>query len=120
MTLPNPDPGTVRLPLDQVRFTDVHVEPWPDGQRVRVHISLTPFEQKPSLEFVVVNSQGKQIASATILETMNYRLVITLHLRPVDPSGLYRLYIKLYYPESKIVCEEREIPFEAHLADNPQ
>jgi hypothetical protein len=117
---PDVDPGAVRLPPEQIRFTDVHVEAWPDGRRVRVHASVTPFEQKPSLDFEAVDSRGVPVASATILETLSHRLVITLHLRPSDPSGRYHLRARLYYPEPRLLCDEQDIPFEAHANDNPQ
>ena len=74
------------LPAADVRFVDLHVEPWPDGRRVRVHVTLTPFQERPNLLITVFAPSGEEVCSANIIESMEDRFVFTLHLRgePVD------------------------------------
>ncbi len=52
-----PTPG-VGLPPAEVRFTELRIEPWPDGRRLRVHVSLTPFQNKPDLEAMILDEAG--------------------------------------------------------------
>jgi hypothetical protein len=99
MDLFNFPPGANLLPPDQVRILKLRAEPWPDGRRVKVFIELTPFEQKPSMDLTIFDMQGEELAYAAVIETMVFRLVITLHLPPEIPPGTYRLNGSLYYPE---------------------
>jgi hypothetical protein len=93
------DAETQRMPPSEVRFLDVHVEPWPDGRRVRVHLALTPFEQKPNIHLEITNSAGEPVASTAIVESMIHKIVITMHLRSLDPAGLYHLEAITSYPD---------------------
>ncbi len=93
------DAETQRKPPSEVRFMDVHVEPWPDGRRVRVHIALTPFEQKPNVHLEITNPAGDLVASTAIVESMIHKIVITMHLRSLDPTGQYHLEAILSYPD---------------------
>ena len=99
MMLPNQRPFINALPPAEVRFREVHVEPWSDGGRIRVHVSLTPFQKPPNIEVVISTIAGEEVASASIIETMTVKLVITLHLRHIEPKGQFRLTARLYYPE---------------------
>jgi hypothetical protein len=93
------DPDAVRKPPAEVRVVDLHVEPWPDGRRVRVHLELTPFEQKPNIDLAITSASGEPVATTAIVESMTSKLVITMHLRTLDPSGEYRLEAVVSYPE---------------------
>jgi hypothetical protein len=107
------------LPPDQVRIRGINIEPWPDGKRIRVGVTLTPFEKQPNLELSLYNSQGIEIANAMIIETMLPKLVITLHIREADPSGKYRLLGKLSYADLG-VTQEMENEFTISNAQNDQ
>jgi hypothetical protein len=89
------------LPPEKVRFLDVKVEPWPDGQRVKVLMQLTPFLKPPNIEVRVENSQGEQVARVDIIETNTSKLVFTIHLRDqeIGPFRQYTLVSRLYYPD---------------------
>lgn len=94
-----------------VRFQEVKVEPWPDGKRVRVHIVLTPFLNRPDLSASVLDDQGNEICSAEIIQTMDDRMVFTLHLRGESLSGRYTLQINVSYEEIGQV-DQRSLEFE--------
>lgn len=99
-----------RPPAD-VRFTELRVEPWPDGKRVRVHVSLTPFEQNPNLEALITDSANQEVAHASIIEIVDPRFVFTLHIRTHPVKGVYTLTASLSYQELGTI-EERTISFE--------
>lgn len=100
----------------EVRFTELRVEPWPDGKRVRVHLSLTPFLKLPNLETFVFDQDGVEIASASIIETMNFKLVFTLHLRTDDFSQMFYLISQISYIDLGVV-DEKKMEFRTQVSD---
>lgn len=97
------------LPPPDVRFLDVHVEPWPNARRVRVHVQLTPFQERPNLQAVVLDPAGDEVCSANIIEAMDDRFVFTLHLRG-EPAESYKLEITLFYDELGKI-DQRDLSF---------
>ncbi len=88
----------IDLPPEQVRFTELRVEPWPDGRRIRVHVDITPFQQNPNLEASITAGDGGEAAHAMIVETAEHRIVFTMHLRG-EIQNPYSLAATLSYPE---------------------
>jgi hypothetical protein len=78
------DPNVERLPPESTRLLDLRAEPYPDGQRIRIGIELTPFQKRPNLEVTLTDSHGQDCGSASILEPMGWKLELTLHIRPSD------------------------------------
>ena len=98
------------LPPTQVRFLDLHVEPWGDQPRVRVHIRLTPFLKPPNLEAILVDTEQHEVASVNIIENIDYNLVFTMHIRPPNAPGPYELTAKIEYDDIGII-EQKSIRF---------
>jgi len=106
-------------PPANVRFTELRVEPWPDGKRVRVHVSLTPFQQSPNLDAVISDAAGNEVAHSSIIEIADVRFVFTMHIRSQTASAQYSLVARLGYEDIGAV-EERSITFEAEESgDDP-
>jgi hypothetical protein len=103
-------PEDARQPAE-VRFQEVKVEPWPDGKRIRVHVTLTPFVDRPDLSVVVRDLFGEEVCSAEIIQTMDDRMVFTLHLRGDSSINNYTLHIKVSYEDIGQV-DERTLEFE--------
>jgi len=93
------------LPPEKVQILDLHVEPWPDGKRVRVHITLTPFQQPPDLELTIYNGQKQEVSHVTVVENIDDKLVLTMHLRVTDPQGDYVLEANVSYNEIGTVTQ---------------
>ncbi len=91
--------GPERLPPAEVRLLELRAEPWPDGRRIRAHAQITPFQQRPNLDLRIENAQGEEVASATLIELITPKLVITLHIRAAQAAGRYTLHGRLYYPD---------------------
>ncbi len=103
-----------RKPPAEVRFEDITAEPYPDGRRVRVNLHITPFLERPYIELEITDNNGRQLATASVVEPMTWKLELTLHLRrpsaePVD--GDFILAARLFYPDMDDV-DRREVPFE--------
>ena len=60
---------------------------------------MTPFQKRPWLELVLVDSEGDEVATADVIEPLNYKIELTMHIRQAEPAGQYKLIVRLYYPE---------------------
>jgi hypothetical protein len=95
-----PDDLAPRLPPAETRITDLRAEPYPDRGRVRVNIEITPFQTRPHVDVTLLDSDGEEVAAASLIEPMTWKLEFTLHVRgKTDPAGGYRLEARLYYPD---------------------
>ncbi len=110
------EPPEDALPPSEVRFRELRVEQWPDGQRVRVHVGITPFQQRPDLEAIIFDASGKEIANTLIIETLENLLVFTMHLHPDSPGQVLTLKAVLSYGDLGTVDEEK-ISFATHSND---
>jgi hypothetical protein len=89
----------IPLPPEEVRLTGLSAEPYPDGQRIRVTLEITPFQQRPWLEVTLFDAEDEEVASANIIEPLNWKMEFTMHIRRNEPEGKYTLKARLYYPE---------------------
>ncbi len=116
---PFEDESIERKPPSEVRIRDLHIEPWPDGRRVRVHLELTPFEQKPNIDLVITRADGEPVAMTSIIENMVFKLVITMHLRSADPAGSYQVHASVYFPDQEPV-DQATAAFNIPGASSPE
>jgi hypothetical protein len=93
------DPTDIPLPPDEVRIRKFEVNPWPDGRRVRVYLEVTPFQKRPNGEISILNAKGEEMASVSIIETMDPKMEFTLHLRGAEPVGPYKVIASIFYLE---------------------
>ncbi len=105
-----PTPG-VGLPPAEVRFTELRIEPWPDGRRLRVHVSLTPFQNKPDLEATILDEAGQEVSYASIIENAEQRFVFTMHIRAQTIRRTYRLVARVRYQDLGTV-DEKSLTFD--------
>ena len=104
------DPGDIPLPPDEVRIKKLRAEPWPDNRRVRVYLEVTPFQARPSGEIILLDAKDDEIASISIIETIDPKMEFTLHIRGREPSGEYTLKAAIFYLEE---LDEPEVPGES-------
>ncbi len=93
------DPDAIPLPPNEVRIQGLQAEPYADGRRVRVRLELTPFQKRPNADLSILNAQGEEVASASIIETMEPKMELTLHVRGVGQPGDYTLMARVFYRE---------------------
>ena len=107
------DPNEVRLPPEEVRLRGMQVMPLPDGRRVKILLELTPFMKRPNVDVSITAASGKEVAHASILESMSHKLEFTMHIRETEPGGEYTLESIVYYqrlPEPVDVSMETPLP----------
>ena len=94
------DPSIPRYPPAEVHLLDLRADSDPDRKRLRVTLELTPFKQRPIIELDLTDSAGTEVASASIIEPVGWKLELTLHIRKTGPTnGKYTLSASLSYPE---------------------
>ena len=90
------DEAEVPLPPREVRIIEAVARPSPDGYRVALSLTLTPFLEYPNLEVVLYRPDGAEERSLSIVGTMDRQLRVTLHVKQPVP-GVYRVRIDLIY-----------------------
>jgi hypothetical protein len=95
------DPDVERMLPGDTRLLNLHAEPYSEGKRLKVGLDLTPFQQKPFIDLSLVDSSGELIASASIVEPVNWNLELNLHIRKPSTShnGAYKLTVVVSYPD---------------------
>ena len=95
----------VPLPPREVRITETKITPLPDGRRVVLNITLTPFLEYPNLEVALYRPDGQIERSTSIIGTMDRHLQLTLHVLRPEFNSDYRAQIDLIH-EGEILQTE--------------
>ena len=93
-----PEDNLNRLAPEETHITSLVAEPYPDGQRVRVNIEMTPFQKRPHLEAIITDAAGEEVSTASVVEPMGWKLEFTMHLRGAT-RGPFKLEVRLFYPD---------------------
>ncbi|GAB4579977.1 MAG: hypothetical protein Fur0022_27160 [Anaerolineales bacterium] len=93
------DPDDIPLPPSEVRIRTFALQPYPDGRRVRVYLEITPFQKKPSAEVTLFAPNGVPAGNLSIIETIDPRLEMTLHIRGTILPGRYTARVDLFYQD---------------------
>lgn len=113
------NPNDPPVPPDEVRIRSLKAAPYEDHRRVAVDFEITPFEEKPNIEIVVTNAEGRIAATFSVLEVIENRMSFTLHLREPDPIGEYTLKMLVFYTDLTAL-EDEETPIKNMLLDTKQ
>ncbi len=99
------DPELSPRPRGEIRITSLQASPMEDGRRVRVMIEMTPFApvDRPSLMLAISGCDGAVLSEATIIESDQHRLTLTIHLvnAPTSPGDPLELHAALYFEPEK-------------------
>jgi len=100
------------LPPEEVRIMELRAEPWPDNsRRVRIHLQMTPFLERPNIEVLITGKDGKKVTSINIIESIENRMTFTMHLKGEQSSGQFNVQAILSYPENRVI-DKKSTPFE--------
>jgi hypothetical protein len=99
----------VPQPKDQIRIEQLTIVPYPDRFRVRIHVKVTPFLDRPNLVLAAHNADDQIVSELNIIETMHHDMEFTMHLRNVtEPAGAYTLTADLFF-ETRNPPQDRRI-----------
>jgi hypothetical protein len=104
------DDANVPVPPAEMRFLELRAEPVIDDGplRVRVYVEMTPFQQRPFIEVVLVDQKGQEIATASVIEPLQRKNVFTMHIRGGQQRGKFLLHARMYYPSNTDNPTDRE------------
>jgi hypothetical protein len=93
--------GIVPVPPEEMRFLELRAEPVIDDGplRLRVYVEVTAFQKRPYIEVALLDANGDELASASVIEPMQRKNVFTMHIRSGQKSGKFSLHARMYYPE---------------------
>jgi len=91
------DPNAKPLPPEDVRIQDLTAEPKANGSQIHVVLDILPFQERPNAEIIVTNEDGREVATANIIESMFNKVEMNLHLRVRPTAGTYTVSAKLFY-----------------------
>ena len=114
------DDGPAPRARADVRFTSVAIKPYPDGRRMKLSFGLTPFQERPSVDMVVTNAAGQDVATLSLIEAMDTSFDFTVHLRGPEPRGPHTLRLTLFYRASDEPEAERHVVDEHTLTFAPE
>ncbi len=117
------DPDDKPAPPEEVRIRNFAAEAYPDGQRVRVYLEISPFQKRPSAEIQILSPGGTVLSSVSIIETIDPRLEMTMHTRRPLQAGAYTIRADLFYyaePEEENGSEQVEWVPERKIVDKSQ
>lgn len=95
------NPNIERLPPVNTCLVDLCAEPYPAGKRLRIALDLPPFQQKPYLDLILTDLNGKVVAKTSIGEPVMAIHELTLHIpnRSKTASGVNNLRVNLSFPD---------------------
>ena len=114
------DPSDIPLPAEEVRIRELRAEPLPDQRRVRIFIEITPFQQKPNLEIKILSESGREAASLSIIEAIDYKMQFTVHLKDGSTSGEYIASLDVYYFEQEQSTQDPQLKPEGEIHQLPE
>jgi len=92
------DSSEAPLPPEEVRIREFQAVPRRDGQRVDVHLALTPFQKRPNIEVGILNGEGDEVAALSVVEAIDPKMDFTMHLR--EPGvGEYKVEVRVFYAD---------------------
>ncbi|MBI1793915.1 MAG: hypothetical protein HYR70_06960 [Chloroflexi bacterium] len=93
-----PEDNLQRMTPAETHIISLTAEPYPDNERVHVNIEMTPFQMRPHIEIILTDAKDNEVATASIVEPMSWKLEFTMHLRGATNSP-FKLEAKLFYPD---------------------
>ena len=93
------DPSDLPRPPEEVSVRAIQVDPYPDGQRLRVTIDLTPFLEAPDLVLRVLDANETELAEVSIIGAHQPTLGLTVHLKKQTQQYPYSLDASVRYEE---------------------
>lgn len=95
------DPTEITLPPEEVQIRELSVDPYPDGQRLRVYLEVDPFQRPPNLDLIISNPLELEAARVNIIGSVTRKMEFTVHLRLPASEGDYTLRAFLYYVDQE-------------------
>jgi hypothetical protein len=94
------DPQDVPRPREEVRLRHLAVAPLPDGRRLRIDITVTPFLERPNIDLDLLAPGGESLVRTSVVEADSPNFSLTMHLKTAPVEGEYTVRGSLSYSDS--------------------
>jgi hypothetical protein len=94
------------VPPEEVRIRAFSAKPYPDGRRIEINMSVTPFQKKPNYEIKIVNGEDIEVAELNVVEAVQASMDFTVHLREKETGGTYKAVMRVFYADLDSHAEE--------------
>lgn len=102
-------------PPEQVEIVEVQARPLPDGRRVIVQVTLTPFTDYPSFDVTLLRPDGTRERSLSVVSAMERTTALTMHLSKPDSASEYIARVELVHEGN--VLQARQVRFSVPQAN---
>ena len=75
------------LPKEEMRILNVRATAYPDRQRLRVAVEVSPFLERPNLLLLVHDEHDEVVGEASVIATMHANMEFTLQPTPHGRTG---------------------------------
>ena len=93
------DPNDAPVPPEDVRIRKLEAQFWPDGKRVAVRFSVTPFLKRPNIELKLLTNNEEELAELNVVEALDTEMEFTMHPRNQSADGEYKLKMRVFYSD---------------------
>ena len=114
----SPIPLTDNEDISIVAFT---AEPYPDGQRVKIMLLLSPFNKSPNAVISIFDQENQELASVSIVSIFNPENEITIHIPGNKRNpGIYRAQVDVFFVQEEETKREgdKQLAFRKILIGN--
>lgn len=91
------DPSEIPLPPEEVRIKNLITDVQPGGRTVRILLELDPFQKPPNVDLLMVDENGNELASVSIVETIQTKMDLMMHIRNLPIGNHCTLKATLFY-----------------------
>ncbi len=102
------NPPEETAPPERVRVRSIEIDPYPDRRRLKTRLVLTPFQEPPNIDIVILDSAGEELASSSIVQPTQNVLELTLHLRRQTIDGHHTARVLIRNGKSEIETHEEK------------
>jgi hypothetical protein len=93
------DQDELPRPPDQVRIVEVQARPLPDGRRVWVQVTLTPFVEYPNFDVTLLRPDGAVERTLSVVNALERTTALTMHLGRTEAAPEYVARVELLHNE---------------------
>jgi hypothetical protein len=111
------DQDELPRPPDKVRIVEVQARPLPDGRRVWVQVTLTPFVECPSFDVTLLRPDGTVERTLSVVNALERTTALTMHLGRADAAPEYVARVELLRNEQTL--DTRQVRLSIPAATDP-
>lgn len=91
------EPGEIPLPPEDVRIKSLNAVFQPKGRMFKILLELDPFQKPPNVDLSIVDDDGNELTSVSIIEAIQPKIELMMHVRNQLSGNKCTLTASLFY-----------------------